>query len=957
MDANVQKLLTDKLYEKRRTGALELEKLIRDTVNAGNNDRIHKIVDQLCHDFAYAVHQPYARNGGLIGLAAASIALGPDVAPYLKQVIPPVLACFNDQDARVRYYACESMYNIAKTCKGEILPYFNEVFDAMAKLAADNELSVKNGAELLDRLIKDIVSESATTYVSIVHPPERSVEERENVEGKDGVFLPTAFSLPRFIPLLTERVNVLNPYTRTFLVQWISILDSIPDLELVSYLPSFLGGLFRFLNDPSEDVVTQTQELLEKFLSEIKQIARVKKVVAENKLLSQEADHNLSRPQSQPQSGPRPDHATQQDAADDILAHEVDQHAHIQSPVEAEGEEVTSDSDAVVSHAAEELEDDFMPGQDVFVNHPRILEVVIAFLRDPSEHVQVTALRWIDGFFDISPDDIMPHVPELLNQVLPALSSDSLQVCKAATRVNEALMSYIIEIKDEEELKKASDPTPLPVVPDIKDTPHRRVGSDLAGAEKAPPQEESTIATGSKQPSRQPSPPKSTEVDLTLKPRVSLDYDEAVNALTQQFLNQNEATRAASLSWLLMLQKKAPRKVLAAHDTTFPALLNTLADTSDTVVTRDLQLLCQISKYSSDTYFSFFMVKLLELFASDRRLLETRGNLIIRQLCLNLDPERIYRNMAGCLENHSDPEFASTMVQNLNNNLITAPELIHLRKKLRYTWDSREGQTLFVVLFRAWCQNAISTVALCLLAQAYEQAYNLLSIFADIEVNVNMLIQLDKLVQLLESPVFTFLRLQLLEPDRHPHLYKTLYGILMLLPQSAAFAALKNRLNSVSAIGYLHVPQPPPMRGSIGGAATTGAAPSTTPTAPTFERAPSRLKTKDEGGIRWSDLLGRFREAQEKGRRASRQAVSSEEEQGDTTPPGGHAVAEPRRLLGPTTADQLQRSKTSPAIGPEGQRGSVGGVGRESPVPEKEKKSRFSAGRFGKVVGVRGQKR
>lgn len=47
-----------------------------------------------------------------------------------------MLACFNDQDARVRYYACESMYNIVKTCKAEILPYFNEVFDAMAKVLA-----------------------------------------------------------------------------------------------------------------------------------------------------------------------------------------------------------------------------------------------------------------------------------------------------------------------------------------------------------------------------------------------------------------------------------------------------------------------------------------------------------------------------------------------------------------------------------------------------------------------------------------------------------------------------------------------------------------------------------------------------------------------------------------------------------------------------------------------------
>jgi vacuole morphology and inheritance protein 14 len=55
----------------------------------------------------------------------------------------------------------------------------------------------------------------------------------------------------------------------------------------------------------------------------------------------------------------------------------------------------------------------------------------------------------------------------------------------------------------------------------------------------------------------------------------------------------------------------------------------------------------------------------------------------------------------------------------------------------------------------------------------------------------------------------TDLRLQLLEPEKYPHLYKCLYGLLMLLPQSSAFAALKNRLNSVSAIGYLHIaPRP-----------------------------------------------------------------------------------------------------------------------------------------------------
>lgn len=57
-----------------------------------------------------------------------------EVARYLPEIVPPVLACFNDQDARVRYYACESLYNISKVAKGEILLFFNDVFDALCKV-------------------------------------------------------------------------------------------------------------------------------------------------------------------------------------------------------------------------------------------------------------------------------------------------------------------------------------------------------------------------------------------------------------------------------------------------------------------------------------------------------------------------------------------------------------------------------------------------------------------------------------------------------------------------------------------------------------------------------------------------------------------------------------------------------------------------------------------------------
>lgn len=77
-----------------------------------------------------------------------------DTNLYMEELVRPILACFLDTDSRVRYYACESLYNVAKVGRGALLPQFNEVFDVLAKLVADPDQNVKSGAELLDRLLK-----------------------------------------------------------------------------------------------------------------------------------------------------------------------------------------------------------------------------------------------------------------------------------------------------------------------------------------------------------------------------------------------------------------------------------------------------------------------------------------------------------------------------------------------------------------------------------------------------------------------------------------------------------------------------------------------------------------------------------------------------------------------------------------------------------------------------------
>jgi vacuole morphology and inheritance protein 14 len=255
-----------------------------------------------------------------------------------------------------------------------------------------------------------------------------------------------------------------------------------------------------------------------------------------------------------------------------------------------------------------------------------------------------------------------------------------------------------------------------------------------------------------------------------------------------------------------------------------------------------------------------------------------------------------------------------------------------------------------------------------------------------------MLIQIDKLVQLLESPVFTCtssappplsssskpinninpdLRLQLLEPERYPYLYKCLYGLLMLLPQSSAFAALKNRLNSVSAIGLLHTPVPLsssrtyvtssssstphhtrqrsteahlPIVGhsstpATGVGSTTG-----------FERS-NRLKSRDDSGtIRWVEMLEKFKSVQDKARRAQRP-------QGDDLsglPNGISGLS----MGGSTPFESLGREKT-----PDLPKGAIRPVGADGvptkppPVQAQGHKSKSSLGNFGRLAGGIGHRR
>jgi vacuole morphology and inheritance protein 14 len=79
------------------------------------------------------------------------------------------------------------------------------------------------------------------------------------------------FDIESFIPLLQKHIKRTKPYIRQLLVSWIIVLDAVPDINMLDYLPEFLDGLFNMLSDGNREIKNAADNALTEFLREIKE--------------------------------------------------------------------------------------------------------------------------------------------------------------------------------------------------------------------------------------------------------------------------------------------------------------------------------------------------------------------------------------------------------------------------------------------------------------------------------------------------------------------------------------------------------------------------------------------------------------------------------------------------------------------------------------------------------------
>ncbi|KAI5957104.1 hypothetical protein KGF54_000032 [Candida jiufengensis] len=847
LDQSLIKDLSNHIYEKRKATAFQIESITKTALSRNDSQTIYRIINELSQ-ITTSSSSNSAKMGAVTALGSVSVALGSfAIAYFLEDILRPIFATFKDSDARVRYYATEALYNVAKISRGEILPFFPQIFDIIAILVSDAESSVKNAADILDRLIKDIISAKATNYVSILQQQQQLEQQGNNdiqsslIDAQGNAIQinhpqdPTkAFQLPKFIPTLLERMYTIDPFTKKFLLSWLELFDDIPNLELISFLPSFLKPLINFiLNGAPNDIKLETQNILNSFLKEIKGISKVK-IEIKKKRIEQEKEKAEKAKQKKLKEAEEADKLEKEDKikqenesrTNDKIAkfeniegtknenNDKENNGKVRTTSQSEEPTKTLEKDDAASIKSDDttiirkkqdtqteellLEEEVDEpeevyfGQDIFIDYSKIIKILLSFLQsfegqelnaktdlltDSHEticDVQFIVLKWLQELIEIAPQEILNSIPDCVFIILKNISiTDQQQDYELRDQLinfSYSLQAFLNKIYD-----------------DI-------AFFELYGL---------------------------TQDSITQFNEIQLP--STLSKIINEYLNpsvDNELSKITSLEWLIFIYDRNSTEFLKffkSQENNFELTDLLKYDTSNEVILKVLKLLGKISE-SNQEFFKDFIIKLIKLFKIEGHEKSMKVEFIIRKLCLTLNSEIIFTTLSDVLQQQyqkiskpsqdqqlqkyqtaNDLEFSNMMIVTLNNILLTSSELLPFRKKLKnLDIMSSEDWSLFATLFQSWCFNAPSAIALCLLTSNYELSYLIIKNLSELEVTSQLLTQLDVLIQLLESPIFVKLRLQLLEPENYPFLYKTLYGILMILPQSSTFMSLRNRLTTIN---------------------------------------------------------------------------------------------------------------------------------------------------------------
>ena len=167
-----------------------------------------------------------------------------------------------------------------------------------------------------------------------------------------------------------------------------------------------------------------------------------------------------------------------------------------------------------------------------------------------------------------------------------------------------------------------------------------------------------------------------------------------------------------------------------------------------------------------------------------------------------LDIKKIFSLLASSLNKINVYSFSYQIDGYLNYYLLISERQEYFLSALISYGKSRnkENREFYLQIYKIMAYNPMSLLIFCTITEYYELSWNLILKLFKFKFYDDYYIYLSEFILLMENSKFNHIRLLLLHPTENIYLAKTLYGILMLLPQGKAYNILSNRLYSIKGL-------------------------------------------------------------------------------------------------------------------------------------------------------------
>ena len=219
-------------------------------------------------------------------------------------------------------------------------------------------------------------------------------------------------------------------------------------------------------------------------------------------------------------------------------------------------------------------------------------------------------------------------------------------------------------------------------------------------------------------------------------------------------------------------------------------------------ILRILEILNKISLEKKCIKFNKNIIEIIiQKLNESPEMINSFGILILKKLVKTINVITLFEEMSGLLLENKDIYFILRMINLFNKFLIMEDEAHDIRNLL--SKFGNESKSFFKKLFSLWSFNPFCTLILVLLSNNFELGYSLIKHISKMKLKAEDYIELGQVVQVFESSVFNHVRIKLLNPKKFAYLIKTLYAVLLLLPQGQAFDSLNTRLRCLEIIHNL----------------------------------------------------------------------------------------------------------------------------------------------------------